>query len=262
MRTNGLMVVLVVLLLATAGCGRMDGAGAVPVAGGFSALSALALDQWGHLYVAEAGTGRVLMLDRDGSRTVLCEGIDAPAGLACDGQGRVHVLCRARGEVLRLAPTGEREVVLSGLSGPCGLFSGRDGALLVLDGGRSRLLGIEADGQVRVLADWSVPATPLRGRAPYDAVLNDPMPSANILGVAALLAAGRVGPALAVGPGDAVYASAAGGDQIVRFGHGGRRRVDLRGLSRVTGMACDRDGGIFICTGQGAVWRLPAPWGA
>lgn len=243
--------------LALSGCAGADNAGPVPVAQGLSGPCALAVDGQGRLYVAEAGTGRVLLVDRGGQHAVLAEGIEGLSGLVCGHDGAVHAVSRSTGEVLCLGADGRREVVASGLAEPSAAFCERGGALLILESGLHRMLRLE-DGKLDVVADWN--REPASSALAHDSAATGALPPADILGAAALASAGRIGPAMALSPAGRVYASAAGGDVILNLGRGGSRRIPMQGISGVTGLACDRDGGLFVCTRQGTIWRLSPYW--
>lgn len=95
----------------------------------------------GVLVVAEAGAGRVVVIDADAVVTVLAAGLASPVdgeqGYFSDGE---------RGAVLRLD---DGSAVAEGLSAPQGLAV-RDGEVLVGETGRRRLLAIDpGTGEMR-----------------------------------------------------------------------------------------------------------------
>jgi sugar lactone lactonase YvrE len=102
------------------------------------------------LVVAEAGTGRLLVVSPDGDqRETLVEGLAAPAGLDLGGHEEsstreVFVTESASGAVSAVALSGgARRVVAEGLSIPEGIDHAADGRLVVAEVGKRRLIAID-----------------------------------------------------------------------------------------------------------------------
>ncbi|HVS13997.1 MAG TPA: hypothetical protein VMV46_08735 [Thermoanaerobaculia bacterium] len=106
------------------------------------------------LLVAEAGTGRLLVVTPDGaSREALVEGLAAPAAIEL-GEGEVFVSESASGTVSAVAlDGGARRVVADGLLVPEGIDLAPDGRLVVAEVGARRLIAIHpATGEIAELA--------------------------------------------------------------------------------------------------------------
>lgn len=268
MRRRGLVVGLLAVAwaLGLLGCGQTGAEGPVPPAGepvlvaeGLASPCGLGFDGRGRLYVAEAGTGRVLVLGQGGERTVLVDGIEELTGLAVDRDNRVLALSRSRGEVLRIDPRGGWTVLVSGLHQPQGLLAERFGGLLVFEGPHGRVLHLGRDGALRVVAD--------RGVRSEATVCEDPDRVASRAGqsfsrpdiaAASLSGSGIPGLTLAASPLGVMYVVNPA-EHSIWVGLGGRRRgIALPQGQEVTGLGCDRDGALFFCTRQGRVYRVPA----
>ena len=118
--------------------------------------TAVALDEAGYVYVADAGRGRVYGLDRSGALlfTIGNTGeLSYPAALAVDKkQGRLYVADRNANSVLVYAARGRLlfRIGSSGRKGdlrrPVGVAVDRDGQCYVLDGARNRVRLYDANG--------------------------------------------------------------------------------------------------------------------
>jgi sugar lactone lactonase YvrE len=96
------------------------------------------------IVVAEAGSGRLLLLDRrtPETREVIAEGLRQPMTLVHHA-GRYFVSEALAGAVSEIDATGKRRVVMSGLARPEGLARLSDGRLVVADTGNARVLLID-----------------------------------------------------------------------------------------------------------------------
>ncbi|MGE4293072.1 MAG: hypothetical protein AB7E32_12785 [Desulfovibrio sp.] len=126
------------------------GAPGVRTLPGFTRPTALAMDLRGNCYVAESQTGQVLngamgrisLIQPDGTRVLLAEGLGEVSALTVERNGSLLVAVRATGEVLRIRSDGSRTVLARELPDPVGLILDRDGGILVLcqgDGSLRRL---------------------------------------------------------------------------------------------------------------------------
>lgn len=131
---------------------------------GFSGPTAVVELPDERLVVAEAGSGKLLLVSPDGAtRETLVEGLAAPAGLelgpaapegAEDAARELFVTESATGVVSAVAlASGARRVVVDGLSIPEGIDLASDGRLVVAEVGKRRLIVIDPDrGGVAELA--------------------------------------------------------------------------------------------------------------
>lgn len=115
-----------------------------------------------HLYIADAGTGRIEVLDFElstgaaGNRRVLCEVGGQPAGLAVAADGGIWTAVRDRGELHHYAPGGELiTTVPLPAQRPTGLcFGGPDLTDLYITSATEDIASpAEADGALLVLRD-------------------------------------------------------------------------------------------------------------
>jgi sugar lactone lactonase YvrE len=118
----------------------------------------------GGLAVAELGTGSVV-LEQDGTRTTLIDGLLVPTGLAAEGS-TLYVADAAAGTITRVTRH-DRRVVARELAAPEGLAWSTRGRLLVVESGAGRVSEVDlGSGERRVLADGlalglpSVPGLP------------------------------------------------------------------------------------------------------
>jgi glucose/arabinose dehydrogenase len=106
-----------------------------------------------HVVVAEAGTGRVVAVTRDGTVSEVAKGFERPVGVACTANGTLVVSDEERGTVERIDGDGTRTVLADGLSRPhdVAIF---DDTALVIEAAAQRLLSIPlSGGEPTVLAE-------------------------------------------------------------------------------------------------------------
>lgn len=124
-----------------------------PTGSGFTAPSAVAVDQAGNLYVADSNTGNIYKTTA-GSTTaaVAVSGFSAPSAVAVDGQGNLYVADTGNAEIVEVpyisssSSYGTPSVLLSGVSGPSGLALDQLGDLYVADSGNARVLRLANAG--------------------------------------------------------------------------------------------------------------------
>jgi DNA-binding beta-propeller fold protein YncE len=157
--------------------GYADGAGA---AAAFHTPSALALDRFGNLYVADTGNHAIRKIAPDGSVTTLAgdgqpgdaDGrgaaarFRAPVGLALDQHGNVYVADTYNDRIRRITPEGVVTTLAGGVrpgnadgpaidaafDTPSAIAVGKDGSLFVADTGNNAIRRIGPDGVVSTLA--------------------------------------------------------------------------------------------------------------
>lgn len=101
------------------------------LADGFGDLRGVAVDEAGHVYVADRAAGTVVRLATDGRHRTLASGLDRPVGLALDASGRVLVAEERGARVVRLDPGHRRTEVVGGIEQPRWLAVGEDGTVYI-----------------------------------------------------------------------------------------------------------------------------------
>ncbi|KQQ96453.1 NHL repeat-containing protein [Massilia sp. Leaf139] len=157
--------------------GFADGAGA---AAAFHTPSALAVDRFGNLYVADTGNHAIRKITPQGGVSTLAgdgqpgyadgQGraarFNAPVGVAVDARGNVYVADTYNDRIRRIAPDGSVSTVAGGarpgnadgpaagasFDTPSAVAVDKDGNLFVADTGNNALRRIGADGIVSTLA--------------------------------------------------------------------------------------------------------------
>jgi DNA-binding beta-propeller fold protein YncE len=157
--------------------GFADGAGA---AAAFHTPSALALDRFGNLYVADTGNHAIRKIAPDGSVSTLAGGgqpgdadgqgpaarFHAPVGLAVDRHGNVYVADTYNDRIRRITPAGLVTTLAGGarpgnadgpaldaaFDTPSAIAVGQDGSLFIADTGNNAIRRIGPDGLVSTLA--------------------------------------------------------------------------------------------------------------
>ncbi|MFC5513893.1 gluconolaconase [Massilia jejuensis] len=161
--------------------GRREGfADGSKAAAAFHTPSALAIDRFGTLYVADTGNHAIRKIAPDGSVTTLAgdgqpgnaDGVGraarfhAPVGVAVDTRGNVYVADTYNDRIRRIAPDGTVTTLAGGVGpghadgpGPAATFdtpsaiaAARDGSLFVADTGNNAIRRIGPDGVVSTLA--------------------------------------------------------------------------------------------------------------
>ena len=156
--------------------GFADGVGA---AAAFHTPSALAIDRFGNLYVADTGNHAIRKIAPDGSVTTLAgdgqpgdaDGVKraarfhAPVGVAVDARGNVYVADTYNDRIRRIAPDGvvttlasaaapgnaDGPAATAAFDTPSAIAVGKDGTLFVADTGNNAIRRIGPDGMVSTL---------------------------------------------------------------------------------------------------------------
>ena len=110
------------------------------LADGFDQLYGVALTPAGAV-AAELGTGRVVLVDTQGSVRVLAAGLHDPVGVTVSPDASVLVAESGAGRVVRVTPTGA-EPVVDGLVRPQGVIAIGD-VLYVVDAGAQSVLAVD-----------------------------------------------------------------------------------------------------------------------
>ncbi len=160
--------------------GREGFADGIGTAAAFHTPSALAMDRFGNLVVADTGNHAIRKIAPDGSVTTLAgdgqpgdaDGIgraarfNAPVGVALDTRGNVYVADTYNDRIRRVAPDGTVTTLAGGtkpgnadgpgaaaaFDTPSAIAVGKDGSLLVADTGNNAIRRIAPDGVVSTLA--------------------------------------------------------------------------------------------------------------
>jgi len=209
---------------------------AAPFATGLHQVDNPVFDRDGNLYVTYSGSRgeqvpvSIFRVRPNGTRETFSSGIVNATSMAFDRRGRLYVSSRFEGTVYRVNADGSAEPFASDLGVACGLAFAADGTLFV--GDRSgTIFRVDADGHAMKFA-----ALP---------------PS-----VAAFH--------LAVGPDDALYASAptlASYDSVYRLDQNGGVTTRYAGFGRPQGLTVDAAGTLFVIealAGVSGLYRLPA----
>ena len=209
---------------------------AAPFATGLHQVDNPVFDRDGNLYVTYSGTRgqqvpvSIFRVRPNGTRETFSSGIVNPTSMVFDGQGRLYVSSRFEGTVYRVAADGSAEPFSTDLGVACGLAFATDGTLFV--GDRSgTIFRVNPDGRASAFA--SLPAS-----------------------VAAFH--------LAIGPDDAVYATAptlSSYDAVYRIAAEGKVATHAGGFGRPQGIAFDPAGTLHVVealAGISGLYRLPA----
>ena len=122
---------------------------------------ALAVSTAGRVHVADAGNGRIVLFDRDGTPLgrlrppwTVDDTFRALSGVAVASDGRLFALDREARTLTRFSPAGAGEwrTVLTDLMDPSALAAAPDGSLLVIDSGQRTVVRLTADGRVAARA--------------------------------------------------------------------------------------------------------------
>jgi len=126
----------------------------------FASPTALCLDSYHHMYIADTDNDRITCYTATGLWHMDYAGpreeplFSRPQGVAVDGGGRVFVSDTMRHRIVRLAPDGRPELVMGRpgpgageLAEPCGLALDLDGGLWVAEAENDRVQKFSADGE-------------------------------------------------------------------------------------------------------------------
>ena len=189
-------------LVSTFAGGREGFADGLGAAAAFHTPSALALDRFGNLYVADTGNHAIRKISPDGSVTTLAgdgqagdaDGIGraarfhAPVGVAVDLRGNVYVADTYNDRIRRIAPDGSVTTIAGGaqpgkadgpgalasFDTPSGIAVDKDGVLFVADTGNNAIRRIGVDGVVStVFAPLEVERQPVLRRPTGLALTHD-----------------------------------------------------------------------------------------
>ena len=149
------------LLTAVVGTGQKGGAGdgGPAVAALLDGPTAVAVDRFGNLFVAEAA-GRIRRIDASTKEiTTVLQAVDQPHGVAAAADGSLYVAETGANRVRRLTASGASTMVQAGqLSMPTGVaVSGGD--LLIADFGNNRIQRVSPSGTIATFVESVVGPT-------------------------------------------------------------------------------------------------------
>jgi sugar lactone lactonase YvrE len=122
------------------------------VAEGFEEVMGVAVRSDGAAVVAEAGAGRIVEIERDGSWSPLATNLGRPIGVAVAGDDACFVSDEEHGTVIRISRDGSVGMALEGLAHPHGVTVSQE-TLYVLEAGKGRLVAVPSSGgEATVLA--------------------------------------------------------------------------------------------------------------
>jgi sugar lactone lactonase YvrE len=121
-----------------------------PLAAGYTAPSALALDNSGNIFVADSSTGTIYETIVGGTPQAVATGLSSPSAVVVDGAENLYVGDTGNNRIVELpyksGTYGAPVTVVTGLSGPSGLAIDNAANLYVADSGNSRVLLLSRSG--------------------------------------------------------------------------------------------------------------------
>ena len=218
----------------TASAINVDPGTVSPIGSGWTAPSAIAVDNLGNTFVADTTTGKIY---ENNSTTPIATGFVHPTALAVDSAGDLFVGDTGASTVVEIpynlanGSYNAKIVVQTGLTGAIGLAVDSGGNLYVADGGNSRVLLLSSSGDLPV---GSLTAT---------------------------LGSGFTTPvALAIDGSGNLYISDSGLGQVIQYNiPNGTQTTILSGLTTAAGVATDAAGGLFaVDSGAATIVHVPS----
>ena len=127
-------------------------AGAAPTTlnQGFSTPKGLVFDGNGHLYVADAGKGAIIVLNVPyTSGSTYLTGLNSPTGVAFDKAGNLYVSEAGTGDILKFAPDKTKTTFAAGTGASAGLVFDQDGNLFSADFSGGKIYKFSPDGATK-----------------------------------------------------------------------------------------------------------------
>ncbi len=218
----------------TAATVNVDPGTVTPVGSGWTAPSAIAVDNLGNTFVADTTTGKIY---KNNSTTPVATGFVHPVALAVDSAGDLFVGDSGAKTVVEVpynlanGSYNAKITLLTGLTGAIGLAADSGGNLYVADGGNSRVLLLSSSGGLPV---GSLTAT---------------------------LGSGFVTPvAVAIDGSGNLYIADSGLGQVIQYNiPNGTQTTILTGLTTASGVATDATGGLFAAdSGAATIVHVPS----
>jgi serine/threonine-protein kinase len=150
-----------------AGSGAGGSANGAPGSATFSSLSALTVDAFGNVYIADTGNNRIRKVTPTGTVSDFSTGLNQPRGITIDSSGNFYVADTGSNTVKKITAAGVVSLVAgsggaggfsegSGASAkfnaPTGIAVDKNGVLFVTDSGNNRIRQITTAGIVSTFA--------------------------------------------------------------------------------------------------------------
>jgi len=128
----------------------VDGGAQSAVATGLSNPAAVAVSPNGAVYIANAGTGQVVV-SVNGAQSTVGTGLSNPQGVALDGVGNVYISDTGNNRVVEVsAASGAQTVLTTNVNAPQGLAVDAIGNVYIADTGNARIVEISPFGELGV----------------------------------------------------------------------------------------------------------------
>ena len=207
---------------------RKTGGTPTTFASGFSNPKGLVFDGLGHVYVADAGKGVILVFTvPDAAGFTFLTGLSSPTGVALDTAGNLYVSEAGSGNILKFAPDRTKTTFASSVGASAGLTFDKSGNLFAADFNGGKINKFDPTGAQSTIATG----------------LNHPA-------------------GLAVDDAGNVFEADSGTGTIFKFAPDGTKTSFATGLGRPYGLAFEADGNLIVADNANGATLRYTPAGA
>ena len=207
---------------------RKTGGTPTTFASGFSNPKGLVFDGLGHVYVADAGKGVILVFTvPDAAGFTFLTGLSSPTGVALDTAGNLYVSEAGTGNILKFAQDKTKTTFASGVGASAGLTFDKSGNLFAADFNGGKINKFDPTGAQSTIATG----------------LNHPA-------------------GLAVDDAGNVFEADSGTGTIFKFAPDGTKTSFATGLGRPYGLAFEADGNLIVADNANGATLRYTPAGA
>lgn len=119
----------------------------------------IAIDSFDNIYITDTGNGQIIKIDNHNNETIIASGFSFPMGITIDALDNVYVSDFIMGQIFKIEKNGSVTIFRSGLLSPIGIAFDFIGNFWLADYGANQIIKIDPNGNSQVFDSNSFAGT-------------------------------------------------------------------------------------------------------